>query len=149
MKVREALLADPLTTFPQVKIDSLLTQLLADRDGTAAVLSDEGELLGVVGLTDVLQRIVPSYIGLNRNLAEVVHESYLEENLGLLQGVDVGDLMVAPATSVDLEDSLFEAACKIVEHGRRVLPALDGPRFVSFISRGSVLAAVLAGPARA
>jgi CBS-domain-containing membrane protein len=149
MEVRQALLAEPLFTSPQVKIETLLPLLLADRDGTAAVLSEQGELLGLVGLTDVLRKIVPVYLDLNRNLAGIIHATYLEENLDRLQGIAVSEIMVSPATTVQLKESLLVAASKIVEHGRRVLPALEGRRFVSFISRSSVLAAVLHGRAAA
>lgn len=145
MKVRTALLADPLTTVPAATIEELLPRMVADRDGTAAVVSADGEFLGVIGVTDVLAKIVPLYVDLKESLAEVVHASYLEEHLDRVKDLKVSDLMVSPVATVQLEDSLFQAAAKIVEHGRRVLPALDGERFVSFISRSSLLAAVLEG----
>lgn len=146
MKVRNALLADPLTTGPKVRIEELLPQMLADRDGTAAVLSPEGELLGVIGVTDVLAKIVPLYIDLKESLAEVVHASYLEEHLDRVKGLNAEELMTTEVATVALDDSLFAAAAKIVEHDRRVLPALDGQQFVAFVSRSSLLAAVLEGP---
>ncbi len=142
MKVRTALLAEPLVTSPSATIGELLSKLTADRDGTAAVVSPEGKLLGVFGVTDILAEIVPLYIDLNDNLAGVVHDNYLEEHLERILGIEVSTLMVKEVTTVGLDDSLFAAAAKIVEKGCRVLPVLEDGKFLAFVSRSSLLAAV-------
>jgi CBS domain-containing protein len=143
MIVRAALLPNPLTCAPETPVEALLPQMIADGEGTAAVLDATGHFVGLVGLTDILSKIVPFYVQLDDHLAGVMRKTSLEEHFMDLRGQTAADLMIKNAESVDPDSSLMAAAARIVETGHRILPVLDGEKFVGLISRRSLLGQVV------
>ncbi len=142
MYVRNALLEAPLTVHPDEPFESLLHRLLEFRQATAAVLDDEGSLVGIVGIHDILRKIVPLYVDLDQKLMEVMHEGYFEERLGRLQGLSARDFMTSPVDTVSPDDTLIKTVGLIVENRRKTLPVLDDGRFVGMITRRSILETV-------
>ncbi len=139
MLVRDALLDDPLTTYPDEALGTLLPRVLASRQATAAVLGPERELLGLVGVHDLLKKFVPLYLDLDLKLADVVHADYLEERAPRIRKVLVRDLMSTKIDAVAPDDSLIKVVGLIVEHRRKTLPVLEEGRFVGMITRRTVL----------
>lgn len=141
MQVRSAMLDHPLTTTPEETFGSLLERMLPCRQATAAVLDAGGRLVGLVGVHDVLRKIVPLYVDLDSRLMEVMHESYFEERLAHLKDTKVTDFMtpVSAVDSVAPDDTLMKAVVIIVENRRKTLPVLDHGKYVGMITRRSIL----------
>lgn len=143
MYVRDAMLAEPVTSRPNEPFLQFLSRVVASRQATAAVLGDDGRLLGLVGIHDILRKVVPVYVDFDTKLMEVMHESYFEERLSRLEGLTVADLMCTEIDSIAPDDTLIKAAALMVENGRKTLPVLDGDRFVGMITRRSLLERVV------
>lgn len=139
MHVRDAMLPAPVVASPEESFRSLLSRVVESRQATAAVLDDGGRLLGLVGIHDILRKIVPHYVHLDEKLSEVMHGSYFEERIARFQDLPVRELMSTDVDSVGPDDALIKAAAIMVEHRRKILPVLDGDRFVGIITRRSLL----------
>jgi predicted transcriptional regulator len=139
MQVRDALIQDPLTARPDETLGEFLPRVMASRQATAAVLGDDGQLLGLVGVHDLLSKIVPVYLYLDFKLADVVHAGYLEERAPRLRKVLVKDLMTTVIDSVSLEDNLMRVVGLIVENRRKTLPVLENGKFVGMVTRRTIL----------
>ena len=144
MDIRNALLSDPITTTPDETFRQLLPRLVTSRQATAAVLDDDRKLLGLLGIYDVLRKIVPHYVDLDDKLMEVMHEDYFEERLSGLEGLQVRDFMSTSIDSVSPHDSLIKAVALIVERKRKTLPVLDERGcFLGMVTRRSIFEHVI------
>lgn len=139
MLVRDAMLAEPITTTPEETFESLLPRQLASRQATAAVLGPDGELLGVVGIHDILRKIVPLYVDLDQKLMEVMHDGYAEERLKRLKDTRVVDFMTRSLDTVGPDDYITKAVALIVERCRKTLPVVQDGKFLGMITRRSIL----------
>ncbi|MCB1032471.1 MAG: CBS domain-containing protein [Acidobacteria bacterium] len=139
MRVRDVMLAAPITTTPEETLESLLPRQLASRQATAAVLGPGDELVGVVGIHDILRKIIPLYVDLDEKLMEVMHEDYVEERLQRLKNTRVADLMTRRLDTVSPDDYVTKAAAIIVEHCRKTLPVIQDGKFIGMITRRSIL----------
>lgn len=140
MYVQEAMLPNPVTTRAEESFVSLLRRVVNERQATAAVLDDGGRLVGVVGIHDILRRIVPHYLDLDPKLMEVLHASYFEERLLQFEDLPVGDMMSTELDTVAPDDTLIKAASLIVERRRKTLPVVDGDGcFIGMVTRRSLL----------
>jgi predicted transcriptional regulator len=138
MYVRDALLHEPLETSPEELLGDLMPRLVTSRQATAAVLEGR-RLVGLVGIHDILRRIVPVYIDLDEKLAEVLHDDYLEERAPRLRGTRVRDLMTTTMDVVAPSDTLIKVAVLFVEKRRKTLPVVDQGVFVGMITRRTLL----------
>lgn len=139
MYVRDAMLETPLETTEDEALGTLLPRLIASRQATAAVLDNRRHLVGVIGVHDILRRIVPIYVDLDEKLVELMHANYLEERAVRLRSTRVRDLMTRSIDTVAPGDSLIKAAVLIVEKRRKTLPVVDHGRFVGMITRRTLL----------
>lgn len=139
MLVRNAMLETAVTTTPDETFESLLEKLLCSRQATAAVLEEGGRLVGLVGIHDVLRRIVPVYVDLDHKLMELMHEDYFVERFDGLRHTRVRDLMSTKLDTVAPDDTLIKAVAIIVENNRKTLPVIENGRFIGMITRRSIL----------
>jgi CBS domain-containing protein len=141
MLVRNAMLESPITTTPSETFEALLSKLLGSRQATAAVLTDEGKLMGVVGIHDVLRKIVPHYVDLDFKLMELMHEDYFAERFQGLKRTRVDNFMTraADVDTVAPDDSITKAVVIIVQKKRKTLPVVENGKFVGMITRRSIL----------
>jgi len=141
MLVKYAMETEPLRVPSTASLRTILEGILETNQAAAMVVDGAGNLLGLVGIHDILRRIVPQYLDLDSNLATVLHESYFDEVFAKLSGVTAADLMRKgdALDSVSPDDAVIKAAAIFVELRRKVLPVVEGSRLVGVITRRSVL----------
>ena len=128
-----------MTTTPEETFRSLLPRQLASRQATAAVLDPEGRLVGVVGIHDILRKIVPLHVDLDRRLMDMLHEGYAEERLERLKDTCVADFMTRRLDTVAPDDFITKAVAIIVKRRRKTLPVVRDGKFLGMITRRSIL----------
>ncbi|RMA43237.1 CBS domain-containing protein [Rhodophyticola porphyridii] len=95
--------------------------LVDARAAAAAVLGDDGQLVGILTQKDCFR--------------PALHASYHREWTG-----QVGDHMSRTVTSVDVDDEVIRVAEMFLAHPHRVFPVLDGARVAGMLHRSDVLA---------
>jgi len=141
MLVKYAMETEPLRVPTDAPLRTILEAVLGSHQDAAMVVDESGNLLGLVGIHDILRRIVPGYLDLDSNLAEVMHENYFDEVFSKLSEVTAADLMSkgADVDTVSPDDAVIKAAALFVEHRRKIIPVVEGSRLVGVITRRSVL----------
>jgi CBS domain-containing protein len=138
MLVREALVESPFTVTPDTTLFELVDRILTCNQTTAAVV-DHDLLVGVVSSTDVLKQLVPAYLAMDENLANILHATFFEEELGKLHNVVVRHAMVREIDTLPPDASVMQAVSLFVRHGRKTVPVVEGTRFLGSVTRRSVL----------
>lgn len=141
MLVRDALVASPFVVAPATTLFDLIDGILAGNQTTAAVL-DGDRLVGTVSSLDVLKQLVPSYVTMNENLADILHATFFEEELGKLHNVLVRDVMVREVETLTPDASVMRALAMFVRKGLKTIPVVEHGRFVGSVTRRSVLTLV-------
>ena len=143
MNVRSAILGNSLAVNKETSVYDLVEKILGTNQTTAAVLDDDGTLVGIVGAHDVLRRMVPAYLDMGAKLMDLIHDGYFEEKFAQFQGMKVWSIMVTQMDSLDPDDSLIKAAAMFVEKRRKSLPVLDKDgKFLGMVTRRSILSKV-------
>lgn len=141
MLVRDALVATPFVVAPDTTLFAFVDGILAGNQTTASVV-DGDRLVGVVSATDVLKQLVPAYLAMDESLANVLHASFFEEELGKLRNVLVRDAMVRDVDTLPPDASVMRAVALFVRHERKTVPVIEGGRFLGAVTRRSVLTLV-------
>jgi len=141
MLVKYAMEKEPLRVPSTAPLRTIVEGILETNQAAAMVVDGAGNLLGLVGIHDILRRIIPRYLDLDSNLAQVLHESYFDDVFAKLANVTAADLMRKgdALDSVSPDDAVIKAAAIFVELRRKVLPVVEGSRLVGVVTRRSVL----------
>lgn len=142
---------EPLTVSPELPAHDLAELLLEHRlDGVC--VTEQGQLLGVVTLMDLvrleasvarqpyvtlLDRLVPG--GKRRK----------ESTLSRVTGETVGELMSVPAKVAQYDDSLEEIAARMVDEHITVVPVVREQRLVGVIHKSDIIRVALVESSRA
>lgn len=140
MLIRDVMDDDQVVVAPTTPVPEILKQLLDTNHDAAAVVDEQGVFLGVIGLRDVLRRIVPVHLYMDPNLSNVVHEGYFEERFGRLHSAVAQELMDPLIATVHADDTIIRAVALIVENKRKTIPVLDDKRhLLGMVTRQSLL----------
>jgi CBS domain-containing protein len=85
------------------------------------VLDDEGRLLGMVSIKDILKAIIPNYMTMT-NLGEFTWDGMLEEMCKKVENKKVSEIMTSDVLTVDEEAPLMEVADLIVKQNLQRVP---------------------------
>jgi CBS-domain-containing membrane protein len=129
-------------------------QSLADAVATMAderlksmpVIDDDGRVVGMLSETDVLRWLGAA------TFAELLHRppQRLAQVDALLQGADVGSVMVSPAVTVEAQAAFAEVMQAFRRHTGRRMPVVDADgRLVGVLARKDFIAACPLGVAAA
>jgi CBS domain-containing protein len=76
---------------------------------------------------------------MDENLANILHATFFEEELGKLHNVVVRHAMVREIDTLPPDASVMQAVSLFVRHGRKTVPVVEGTRFLGSVTRRSVL----------
>lgn len=138
MLVRDALVASPLVVTPDTTLFEFVDRILGGNQTTASVV-DGTLLVGIVSATDVLKQLVPPYLNMDENLANVLHDSFFEEEIGKLHNVLVRHAMVRKLDTLPPDASVMQAVSLFVSHSRKTVPVVETGVFLGAVTRRSVL----------
>ena len=147
--VREVMSPDPLTVTPETGVEELV-KLLGDYDLPGVPVVDEGgHVVGMVTESDLVitdedgeDLHIPHYIELMGGLIPLEPLRRFEERLKKAAAATVGDMMTAPAVTVEADDPVRKAARLIAESGHNRLPVEEDGHLVGIVTRADVLRAL-------
>ena len=147
MLVREALVASPFVVTPDTTLFHFIDGILAGNQTTASVV-DGRLLVGMVSSTDVLKRLMPPYLQFDEKLANVLHATFFEEELGQLRNVRVRDVMTWPADTLPPDAPVMQAVSLFVQRSLKTVPVVEDRDFLGAVTRRSVLTLIRGAAAR-
>jgi CBS domain-containing protein len=148
MQASAAVEANPITVRPTQTVAETVAALRANSQVRAGIIDDDGRLIGLMGLHDVLRNLVPSYVVLDPNLANALDEDYYAQHYAKLAKVQVSAVMLRHFVWVPPDCSLGRAMAVMNEQQWQPLPVADRGRFVGMLTRSSILGALAESAAR-
>lgn len=120
LRVADLMTIDPITVGMSAMVEDAEELMRRHRITGLPVVDDAGRLIGVISQTDILYLDVPAVQALIRNRE---------------RGVRVGEVMSAPAVTIDSMASVQDAAIRMhAEHIHRLVAVDDHGRPVGVIS---------------
>ena len=142
---------DPVTVTRETGVEELV-RLLGEKDLPGVPVVDElGGCVGIVTESDLVitdeegeDLHIPHYVELFGGLIPLEPLRKFEERLKKAAAATVGDMMTAPAVTVEADDPIRKAARLIAESGHNRLPVEEEGRLVGIVTRADVLRAITA-----
>lgn len=144
MQVRDWMSEAVIAVKPTTRVGKLLLEILHHGVNGVPVVDDAGGLLGVVTLSDVRRRMLPS----QGELAE--HEDYLhqphlmEERFGDLLEVPVEEVMSRTVVTVDPTENIVKAGALMNARRVKQLPVVENGRVVGVLRPRDIVWGLLA-----
>ena len=148
MKVDEVMTKSPFTLRPDQTLREAAIKLADMNVSGAPVVSETGEILGVLSEVDILEALkthykelkmlMPPEITFGISFVEIVKERDAIRAFQELKDVKVKDVMKKPIT-VSPGDKVENAIKLMVEHKISRVPVVDHDKVIGIITRGDVL----------
>jgi CBS domain-containing protein len=136
------------TVTPQTEIGEL-ARLLSDERLSSVPVIEDGRLVGMVGQADLVFQAIEDEVDLPHTLPILGGVIFLEnmdewrDRFRRAYGTTVEDLMNREVVTVTPDDTIHDAAHRMVEHNVNRLPVVDGSGAVAgVISRADVVRAL-------
>jgi CBS-domain-containing membrane protein len=91
---------------------------------TLPVLDDQGKVIGMLSMTDILKAVFPSYL-YTADLSMFTWDGMLESLAKHVTGKTVADFMAKPVITILHDRPLMEGVDHMLKHGISTLPVLD------------------------
>jgi len=138
MVVREVMSTGVLTAKKTDTLRSVVIKMLSRHCGAIPVVEDDGKLIGLVAVRDVMIPLYPKY-------GDYVHDNVhsrdfveMEEGFPSVLKKKVEDVMSMNPLTVSPDDPILEAASYMgLKHFRRI-PVVDGGKLVGMVSIGDI-----------
>lgn len=130
--VREWMTSDPITIASQQTLPDAYRLMMGKHIRRLPVV-DEGELVGIVTMRDLMQVEPPRNLGLN-----VIHINDILSNL------PIHSLMTPDPKTISPADPLMEAAKLMLEEKISSLPVMEGDHLVGIITESDIFRAFVA-----
>lgn len=139
MQAKDLMQRSVVTVRPTATLAEAARVLLAAGVNSAPVVDEQGHLLGMVGLKDILRAPVPS-----DHASLVTRYTTLHDRAGAVAVTRVQTVMARRVVRVDPATSVEEVAALLVNRGRHPIPVLEDGRVVGVIGRADIVRAILA-----
>jgi CBS domain-containing protein len=147
-KVAQRMRRGGSTVAPETDIGELARLLSGEQLSSVPVVQD-GKLVGMVGQADLVFQEIEDEVDLPHTLPIFGGVIFLErmdrwrDRFRKAYGTTVGDLMTTDPVTVGADDSVHDAAQKMVDHNVNRLPVVDETGAVAgVISRADIVAAL-------
>jgi CBS domain-containing protein len=143
--VRDAMKTNVTTVTPEITMPDLQRLFLKSKFGALPVLDRAGHLVGIVSRSDVVRKF-----SLEQSLAELADSDFDSilgveddddalESIGAAVGrrlshVHANDIMIHDVETIGPDETLAQAASRMVQRRIHRLPVLEGGRLVGIVS---------------
>ena len=138
MVVRDVMSTGVLTATKTDTLRSVVIKMLSRHCGAIPVVEDDGKLIGLVAVRDIMIPLYPKY-------GDYVHDNVhsrdfveMEEGFPSVLKKTVGEVMSMNPLTVSPDDPILEAASYMgLKHFRRI-PVVEGEKLVGMVSIGDI-----------
>lgn len=129
--VKDAVVISQNATFREA-----LTSMVKQQTNTLLVIDEEGLLVGEVGVSDLMDAIVPEYLDGDNIAANFATEEMFEAAVQIASDKSVQDFMTVDVDPVHIDDGLMTVAATAIAHQRARIPVIDHDnRPIGIVSR--------------
>ncbi len=138
MRVRDIMQTNVITIHLRASLREAARRMLESGINGLPVQDDAGNVVGVIGLKDILRAPTPSIVQ-----AQVSRMANLEDRTEVLDNTDVAHVMARTVFSVREEDPVMAAVAVMVNQGLHPVPVLRNGKLVGIVSRADVVRALV------
>lgn len=144
MLVKEVMTRDVITVTPDDSVEDCSRILFENNISGLPVVTEEGKVVGMVTEGDLIRRAArikaPGYLEILGGQIFLGNPNKFVEEIQRAMSYRAGDLMTDKVVSVSPEDTVEDAATKMVEKGVSRLPVLDNNNsLVGILSRRDIM----------
>ncbi len=133
MQVRDVVDAGVPVAGRSDSVRSVVVKMISRDCGVIPVVEDDGKLIGVIALRDVMLPMYP-------NLGDYIHDSVhsrdfeeMEEGYPAVMKMKAEEIMAPNPMTVSLDDPVLKAASYMGLKNLRRIPVVDGGRYVGIV----------------
>jgi CBS domain-containing protein len=141
MKVRDVMTTDVRTVSPDTPIRAVAQTLVDHGFSGVPVVDSAGAVLGVVSEGDFLAREIGAPRRNGRALWWLWAAGEDRSGEAKLRGTTAGAVMTSPATTIDPDRELTDAALLMSSKGVKRLPVVEGGRLIGIVTRADIVRA--------
>jgi len=146
MKVADIMTREVISVRPDMRVGQIARVFREHQLSGLPVITDEGELVGVITELDMVKRHarpqMPAFLPLLGAYLPLGTREY-KESLRRITGVVAEDIMTTPVNTISPDASLEDAATVMVSNRSNPLPVVDdNGRVVGIISRTDILGVI-------
>lgn len=143
LKARDIMTEAVITVGPETVITKVAGLLLEHRINGAPVVSENGDLLGIICQSDLIaqQKMVPlpSVFNLLDTFIPIGSPSKYEKEVRKISAVKASEAMTADVVTVGPDTGIEEVAALMVNRGFHTIPVLEDEKLVGIIGKEDVL----------
>lgn len=142
-KVADVMNTDVITVTPETSLRDLAEVLSKNRINGVPVVDDEGDVIGVVCESDLMERNRPLHIPTVFVLLDawipMENPWRLEKEIKRICATTVEDIYSRPAVSVEPETDLSEVARIMHEQNLHTIPVVDRGKLVGVVGKSDII----------
>lgn len=143
MKVKDVMTAQVVSVPPDMRLKELARVLSEARIGGAPVVSEDGDVIGVVSEADLVGKQIGRPPSRRTPLDWIFGDGDDAWELRRRAAITVEDAMTAPAITVSADRPLREVAALMVDRDVNRLPVMEGERLIGIVTRADLVRAYL------
>ena len=130
------IIKEAVTISEEASFSDAIRMMISQQTNTLLVTNEDGELVGEVSVSDLLDAIVPDYLDGDSIAANFATEEMFEEAVRDASEKQVQFFMAHDFSAIELEDGLMSVAATAIAHQRARIPVIDDQgKPVGIISR--------------
>ncbi len=142
-KVAEIMTRDVITVTPETSLRDLAQILSENNINGVPVVDDEGDVIGVVCESDLVEQNKPLHIPtvfvILDSIIPLENPWRLQKEFKRLVATTVGDIFSRPAVRVDPDTDVQEVARIMSERRIHTIPVLERGKLVGVVGKGDVI----------
>ena len=146
-KVADVMTRDVITVTPETSLRDLAEILSQKNFNGVPVVDDEGDVIGVVSESDLVERNKPLHIPtvfvILDSIIPLENPWRMQKEFKRLTATKVEDIYSKPAVCVEPDTEISEVARIMSEKGIHTLPVVDRGKLVGVIGKGDVIRSLI------
>jgi CBS domain-containing protein len=146
-KVADVMTRDVITVTPETSLRDLAEILSGKNINGVPVIDDEGDVIGVVSESDLVERNKPLHIPtvfvILDSIIPLENPWRMQKEFKRLTATKVEDIYSKPAVCVEPDTDITEVARIMSEKGIHTLPVVDRGKLVGVIGKGDVIRSLI------
>jgi len=146
-KVADVMTRDVITVTPETSLRDLADILSRKNINGAPVVDDEGDVIGVVSETDLVEHNrplhIPTVFVILDSIIPLENPWRMQKEFKRLTATKVEDIYSKPAVCVEPDTDITEVARIMSEKGIHTLPVVDRGKLVGVIGKGDVIRSLI------